>query len=385
MLKEDDFLPYAQPLIGQEELEEVIETLKSGWLSRGPRCAEFEERFARFVGSRHAVAVNSCTAAMFLTLKALGIGSGDEVITTPLTFAATANVIIHTGARPVFADINPQTLNIDPAEIAKKISSRTRALMPVHYAGQACEMDGIQALARASGLKVLEDAAHALYTRYKGRMVGSIGDVTAFSFYVTKNLMTGEGGMLTTNDEELARKVRLLSLHGMDADAWKRYTAKGSWHYQVVLPGYKCNMTDMQAALGLKQLERLPSMQAVREAYAQSYDEGLKDLPGVTLPYVDTEGRHAWHLYVIQVNEKKAGMSRERFIDELKQRGIGTSVHFIPLHLHPYYQTAYGYQEGDFPVAEEAFRKLVSLPLYPKMTRQDVERVIHAVRDIVER
>lgn len=381
--KQEEFLPYAQPLIGREELAEVLDTMNSGWLSRGPKCAAFEERFTGFAGSKYAVAVNSCTSALFLALKAMGIGPGDEVITTPMTFVATANVIIHTGAWPVFADVDPQTLNIDPAEIAKKISSRTRAVIPVHYAGQACAMDEILALARENNLKVLEDAAHAVYTRYKGRMVGSIGDATAFSFYVTKNLMTGEGGMLTTDDEELARKVRMLSLHGMDIDAWKRYSAKGSWQYQVLMPGYKCNMTDLQAALGLKQLDRIMVMQQAREKYALAYSEGLKDLPGLTLPCEDRSGRHAWHLYVIRVDEKQAGISRDRFIEELKKRGIGTSVHFIPVHLHPYYKATYGYKEGDFPVAEEAFRKLVSLPLYPKMTGQDLARVIKAVRDIL--
>lgn len=383
MVYKEDFLPFAQPLIGLEEITEIIDTLQSGWLSRGPKCTEFEKRLADFVGSKYAVAVNSCTAALFLALKAMGVGPGDEVITTPLTFVATANVIVHTGARPVFADVNPQSLNIDVAEIARKVSTRTKVIIPVHYAGRACEMDEILALARDHGLKVLEDAAHALYTQYKGRMVGSIGDATAFSFYATKNLVTGEGGMLTTNDEKLAHHVRVLSLHGMDADAWKRYSAKGSWYYQVLTPGYKCNMTDLQAALGLKQLERLASMQSLREEYVRVYNEGLSGLPGIILPGDDPVGRHAWHLYVIQVEEKQAGISRDQFIEELKKRGIGASVHFIPVHLQPYYRTAYGYKEGDFPVAEEAFRRIVSLPLYPKMTLPDVKRVIEAIREII--
>lgn len=378
-----EFLPYAQPLIGPEEVAEITDTLYSGWLSRGPKCAVFEERFAALVGTRYAVAVNSCTAAMFLALKAMGIAPGDEVITTPLTFAATANVIVHTGARPVFADVEPQTLNIDPNEIAKKISRRTKAIIPVHYAGQPCRMNEVLNLARAHGLQVLEDAAHAVYAQYHGRMIGSIGDATAFSFYVTKNLMTGEGGMLTTDDEELARTVRILSLHGMDADAWKRYSSEGSWYYQVLLPGYKCNMTDLQAALGLRQLERLAEMQKVREEYARLYNEGLKDLPGITLPFVEEAGRHAWHLYVVRIDEAETGISRERFIQELKKRGIGTGVHFIPVHIHPYYRKVYGFKAGDFPVAEEAFKKMVSLPLYPKMTGRDVQRVIEAVKDVV--
>lgn len=383
MLKQDNFLPYSQPLIGLEEIAEIIDTIRSGWLSRGPRCHEFEERFAQFVGCKHAISVSSCTAAMFLALKAMGVEKGDEVITTPLTFAATANVIIHTGAAPVFADVCPSTLNINQDEIKKKISKRTKLIMPVHYAGYACEMDKILALAKNWGLKVLEDAAHGLYTLYKGRMVGSIGDATAFSFYVTKNLMTGEGGMLTTDDEELARKVKLLSMHGMSKDAWKRYSASGTWNYEVLLAGYKFNMTDLQAALGLRQLERLEFMQKTREEYANFYNKCLKDLTGITTPFNDPSGRHSWHLYVIRVDEKKAGISRDDFIEELKKRGIGSSVHFKPLHLHDYYQKNFGYKEGDFPVAEEAFKQMVSLPLYPKMTMREVEKVAKAVSEIV--
>lgn len=383
MSKSEDFLPYAKPLLGLEEAAEVLDTLKSGWLSRGPRCTKFEQRILQFVGTKYAVAVNSCTAALFLALKAMGVGPGDEVITTPLTFIATANVIVHTGARPVFADVEPQTLNINAGEVAKKVSPRTRVIIPVHYAGQACDMDAILNLAQSRGLRVLEDAAHAICTTYKGRMVGSIGDATAFSFYATKNLVTGEGGMLTTDNEELANRVRILSLHGMDNDAWKRYSAQGSWFYEVLLPGYKCNMTDLQAALGLKQLERIEAMQALRRQYAAAYNNGLANLPGITLPRVANDGGHAWHLYVIQVDEKEAGISRERFIEEMKKKGIGTSVHFIPVHLHTYYKNTYGYKEGDFPVAEKAFKKLVSLPLYPRMTMQEVQKVIKAVRDIV--
>lgn len=384
MERKNRFLSYAEPLIGRGEISEILDTLASGWLSRGPKCTEFEKRFAQLVGSRYAVGVNSCTAAMFLALKAMGIGPGDEVITTPLTFVATANVIIHTGAQPVFADINPKTFNLDPAEIEKKISPRTRAVLPVHYAGRSCDMDRIMDIANANGLKVLEDAAHAVGTQYKGRTIGSIGDATAFSFYVTKNIMTGEGGMVTTDDEELACKVRMLSQHGMDLDAWKRYSAAGSWYYQVMHPGYKCNMTDLQASLGLSQLKRLEVMQGLRELYAQVYHDGLKGLPGITLPEPDESGVHAWHLYVIRVDEAAAGISRERFIEELKQRGIGTSVHFIPVHLHSYYRTAYGYQDGDYPAAEQVFRQIVSLPLYPKMSLLDVERVIEAVKEIIK-
>ncbi|HEX3033460.1 MAG TPA: DegT/DnrJ/EryC1/StrS aminotransferase family protein, partial [Bacillota bacterium] len=287
----EDFIPYGQPLIGQEETEEVLDTLKSGWLSRGPKCTKFEEQFAEYVGCQHAVALNSCTSALFLALKAMGVGPGDEVITTPFTFAATANVVVHLGATPVFADIDPVTYNISPEELARKITPRTKVLLPVHYAGQACDMDAIMAIARSHGLRVVEDAAHAVHTTWGDQMVGSIGDAACFSFYVTKNLMTGEGGMLTTNDSELANTIRLLSLHGMDKDAWKRYSSAGSWFYQLHLAGYKCNMTDLQAGLGLSQLAKLPQMQAVREEYARAYTEGLEQVPGILAPQVHGRGR----------------------------------------------------------------------------------------------
>lgn len=306
--KRNHFLPYSLPLIGKEEIQEVTETLESGWLSKGPKVQQFEKEFAAFVGAKHAVAVNSCTAALFLALKAKGIGPGDEVITSPLTFSSTANTIIHTGATPVFADIDENTLNIDPVKLEAAVTPRTKAVVPVHFGGQSCDMDAILAIAQKHGLFVLEDAAHAVYTTYKHRMIGSIGDATAFSFYATKNLATGEGGMLTTDDEELADKIRVLSLHGMSKAAWNRYSSNGSWYYEVESPGYKMNMFDLQAALGLHQLKRLDDMQKRREEIAGRYQTAFQQIPGLITPFVHDDGRHAWHLYVLQVDEKRLGL-----------------------------------------------------------------------------
>lgn len=383
--KRNHFLPYSLPLIGKEEIQEVTETLESGWLSKGPKVQQFEKEFAAFVGAKHAVAVNSCTAALFLALKAKGIGPGDEVITSPLTFSSTANTIIHTGATPVFADIDENTLNIDPVELEAAVTPRTKAVVPVHFGGQSCDMDAILAIAQSHGLFVLEDAAHAVYTTYKQRMIGSIGDATAFSFYATKNLATGEGGMLTTDDEELADKIRVLSLHGMSKAAWNRYSSNGSWYYEVESPGYKMNMFDLQAALGLHQLKRLDDMQKRREEIAGLYQTAFQQIPGLITPFVHDDGRHAWHLYVLQIDEKKAGVTRSEMITALKDEyNIGTSVHFIPVHIHPYYQKQFGYKEADFPNAMNYYKRTLSLPLYPSMSDDDVHDVIEAVRDIVK-
>ncbi|AXP50270.1 DegT/DnrJ/EryC1/StrS family aminotransferase [Bacillus subtilis] len=383
--KRNHFLPYSLPLIGKEEIQEVTETLESGWLSKGPKVQQFEKEFAAFVGAKHAVAVNSCTAALFLALKAKGIGPGDEVITSPLTFSSTANTIIHTGATPVFADIDQNTLNIDPVKLEAAVTPRTKAVVPVHFGGQSCDMDAILAIAQNHGLFVLEDAAHAVYTTYKQRMIGDIGEATAFSFYATKNLATGEGGMLTTDDEELADKIRVLSLHGMSKAAWNRYSSNGSWYYEVESPGYKMNMFDLQAALGLHQLKRLDDMQKRREEIAGRYQTAFQQIPGLITPFVHDDGRHAWHLYVLQVDEKKAGVTRSEMITALKDKyNIGTSVHFIPVHIHPYYQKQFGYKEADFPNAMNYYKRTLSLPLYPSMSDDDVDDVIEAVRDIVK-
>jgi len=379
----ETFLPYCRPDLGPEEIDEVVETLRSGWLATGPRCKQFEERFREYVGASHAVAVSSCTAGMHLALAAAGIGPGDEVITTPLTFCSTVNVVIHRGATPVLADICLDDYNLDPAEVERRITPRTRALMPVHYGGQPCRMDELLDIARRHKLLVIEDAAHAVGARYRDRPVGSLGDVTVFSFYVTKNMTTGQGGMVTTEDGDLAAQVRLLSLHGMSHDAWRRYEALGSWYYEVTAPGFNFAMTDVQAALGLGQLSRLERFQELRARYAAEYHRLLADLEEVILPSARPEVRHVWHLYPVRLRSERLTIGRAEFIEALRERGIGTSVHFIPIHYHPYYREGFGFRKGDYPRCEQVFEGLLSLPLYPLMSMDDVARVAEAVREIV--
>jgi UDP-4-amino-4,6-dideoxy-N-acetyl-beta-L-altrosamine transaminase len=380
----EHFLPFCVPDIGEAEIEEVVQTLRSGWITTGPRTKEFERLIETYIGAKHAVAVNSCTGALQIALAAIGIGPGDEVITSPLTFCSTANVIIHLGATPIFADIGDD-FNIDPAEIEKHITARTKAIIPVHYSGQPCQMNDILALAQEHKLRVIEDAAHAIGARYRDRMVGTIGDVTAFSFYAIKNMTTAEGGMITTEDEELAGRMRLFSLHGISKDAWKRYTSEGSWYYEVVFPGYKYNMTDIQAALGIHQLARLEHFLERRRAYASMYNQAFAAMPGIQVPIVNPDVQHAWHLYVIQLELDHLTINRAQFIEALRAEKIGTSVHFIPVHLHPYYRDRFGFKRGDYPRAERAYDRIVSLPLNPKMSEKDVEDVIGAVTGILRR
>ena len=376
------FLPFALPYIQEDEIEEVVETLRSGWITTGPKTKRFEEQFREYIGSKYAIAVNSCTAALHVALAAIGVGSGDEVITSPLTFCSTANVVVHLGGTPVFADIG-EDYNINPAAIEHHITTHTKAIVPVHYAGQPCQMDRILEIARKHNLPVIEDAAHAVGAKYRGRMIGTIGDVTAFSFYAIKNMTTAEGGMITTNNDELAEKMRLLSLHGISKDAWKRYTSEGSWYYEVVYAGYKCNMTDIQAALGIHQLAKLERFLEIRRKYAAMYSEAFGDVPEIQTPIVNPNVRHAWHLYVIQLNLERLSIDRAQFIEALRAKNIGTSVHFIPVHLHPYYRQTFGYKRGDFPNAERIYDRIISLPLYPKMTEEDVGDVIAAVKKVV--
>ncbi len=380
-----EFLTYGLPLIEEDDISEVVDSLRSNWITKGPKTQEFEKQFAEYIGVKHAIAVNSCTAGLHLSLVAAGLGVGDEVITTPMTFAASANVIIHTGATPVFADIDPVTMNIDVNEIRKKITPRTKAIIPVHMAGHPCEMDEIMDLAREHNLFVLEDAAHAVYTQYKGTLIGSIANATAFSFYATKNLATGEGGMVTTNDDELADKIRIMSSHGMSRNAWNRYSATGSWYYEVLYPGFKYNMTDIQAALGITQLAKLERMQGVRLEIAERFNEAFGKMPELEIPVTQAYARHAWHLYILKLNLEKLTIDRAQFIEELHLEQIGTSVHFIPVPMHPYYRDTFNFQKGDFPQAETTFERIISLPLYPRMSAQDTEDVIEAVRRIVER
>ncbi len=378
------FLPFSPPLIGEEEIAEVVDTLRSGWITTGPKVKRFEEEFAACLGAPAALAVSSATDAMLVGLCALGIGPGDEVITTPLTFCSTIHVIDHVGARPVFVDVEPDTLNIDPEQVARAVSPRTRALMPVHLYGHPCEMDSLRDIAAKHSIHLLEDSAHGLPAVYKGRPVGSSENLAAFSFYATKNLTTGEGGMLT-GAPEVIEKARRWGLHGMSRDAYKRYSAQGSWYYEVVEPGWKSNMTDIQAALGLHQLAKLPRFQARRREIVRRYNDAFSRCEALQTPTERPEVESAWHLYVVRLNLAMLDIDRARFIEELKARNIGTSVHFIPNHIQPYYRDKYGYQPEDFPVAYGNYLRMISLPLNVRMTDEDVEDVIEAVLDVVKR
>jgi dTDP-4-amino-4,6-dideoxygalactose transaminase len=378
--RRSEFLIFGSPAIGEEEITEVVATLRSGWLGTGPRVQRFEADFRAYAGCAHAVALSSCTAGLHLALEVLGIGAGDEVITSPLTFSATANVIIHVGATPVFADVDPRTMNLDPEAAAQAVTPRTKAIMPVHLAGRPCEMDALLQVARRHDLRVVEDAAHAIEGRYRGRAVGTIGDLTAFSFYVTKNLVTGEGGMLTTENVAWADEVRIRALHGISKDAWKRYSAEGFQPYDTIVPGYKYNMMDIQAALGIHQLARLEANLKVRERHWRRYDKAFADHPLLRTPApVEPRDRHARHLYTVLLDTERAGMSRNEFIVRLKAENIGTGIHFTPLHLHSYYTKTFGLTRGQFPAAEFIGDRTVSLPLSAKLTDEDVEDVIAAV------
>jgi dTDP-4-amino-4,6-dideoxygalactose transaminase len=381
----DKFLVFGSPAIEEPEIREVVDTLRSGWLGTGPKVRRFEEAFREYVGCGQAIAMNSCTAGLHLALDVLGIRPGDEVITTPLTFAATGNVIIHRGARPVFVDVERDTMNIDPAEIEGAITERTRAIIPVHMAGRPCEMDRIVEVAEAHGLYVIEDAAHAIEAWYKGKKIGNVGHVTAFSFYVTKNVCTGEGGMLTTNNDVWADEIRIKSLHGVSKDAWKRYSTEGFQPYEVLYPGYKYNMMDIQAALGIHQLSRVEQNLGIREQYWEMYDRAFGDISEITTPSkrLPPGSRHARHLYTILLDIDRLGMTRNQFVEAMKNEKIGTGVHFIPLHLHKYYREILGHRKGDFPNAEWIGERTVSLPLSPKLTVNDVSDVISAVSRVL--
>lgn len=379
------FLPFHLADIGEEEIIAVTETLRSGWLTSGPRVREFEAAFAEYIGAKHAVAVNSATAALHLALEAAGVREDDEVIVPTMTFAASAEVVIYLRARPVFVDCDPRTLTLRAEDAATAITPRTRAIMPVHYGGQPCDMDPILELARSRQLKVIEDAAHSLPASYRGRRIGTLGDMTAFSFYATKTLTTGEGGMLTTDDQRYAERARLMSLHGISRNARNRYAKEGSWRYDIIAPGYKYNLTDIAAALGIVQLRRVEDMLARRRAIAETYDRAFASLTEIEPPGRDERDAHAWHLYGIRLRTERLTIDRDAFVEELKARGIGTSVHFIPLHLHPYYREAFGYEADAFPNAWGAFQRIISLPIFPSMTAADCDRVAEAVQHIAAR
>jgi dTDP-4-amino-4,6-dideoxygalactose transaminase len=377
------FLPFAMPHITQAEIDEVVDTLRSGWLTTGPKTKRFEREFAERVGTSYALAVNSATAAMHLALDAIGLQPGDEVIVPVYSFTATAEVVVYFRARPILVDVDPVTCNIDPTQLEKHITPRTRAIMVVHIAGLPAEMDAIHAIAKAYRLHVIEDAAHAFPAKYKGRMVGTISDFTAFSFYVTKTLATGEGGMLTTANPEYAERIAMMTLHGISRDAWKRYTAEGSWYYEVLQAGYKYNMTDIAAAIGLHQLARSEWLLERRRTIAQHYTEAFSQLPELETPPNPAHVEHAWHLYMLRLNLEQLSITRAAFIQALTKANIGSSVHFIPLHLHPFYRDMYQLVTDDFPAAFNAYQRVISLPIYPGMTDEDVEDVIAAVEKII--
>ncbi|MBN1543362.1 DegT/DnrJ/EryC1/StrS aminotransferase family protein [candidate division KSB1 bacterium] len=376
-------IPFCLPLIGEKEVEQVVAALRSGWITTGPRTLDFEQHFAKAVHARHAIAVNSCTAALHLSLASLDLQQGDEVITTPYTFAATGETILYTGAIPVFADVLPNQFNIDPAAIALAINGRTRAIVPVHFGGEACNMGEIVELAQRYGLPVIEDAAHALGTRYFGKTIGSIGTTTCFSFYAIKNLTTGEGGMITTNDGDRADRLRRLSLHGLSKDAWKRYDDKSNWYYEIRELGYKYNMSDIQAAIGLEQLHKFHHHQQIRKTLARFYLDAFAGMDEIELPPFRNFAENAWHLFVIRIRQEKLTLGRDDFIRALQDKGIGCSVHFMPLHLHPFYRDRFGYRPGDYPHAESVYERAISLPLYPRMSLQDAAYVSETVKKIV--
>ncbi len=375
-------IPFSRPHIGEEEIAAVVETLRSGWLTTGPKTHEFQRAFAKAIGAAQAIAVNSCTAALHLALDALELPSHAEVITSTLTFAATASTIVHAGARPVLVDVSPDTLNLDPSDVERKITPRTKAIVPVHFAGHPAAMDDILDIARQHGLRVIEDAAHALPASYRGRAVGTIGDVTAFSFYATKNMTTGEGGMLTTADKELADRMWTRRLHGMSWDPWRRYSG-GGWRYDVSYPGFKYNMTDIAAAIGLVQLRRLPALHQRRREIAALYSALLSDVAELRLPTTRSEVGHAWHLYVVRLLPQRLRLTRDSLIEILKVKGIGANVHYIPLHLHSYFRKALGVTEDNFPVASMAAETMLSLPLFTRMADDEVQYVAETLRRIV--
>jgi dTDP-4-amino-4,6-dideoxygalactose transaminase len=379
--KRKDFLPFSFPSIGKEEKIEVLKVMDSGWLTTGPKTQEFENNFAKYVGSKEALAVTSCTAAIHLCLALLDIKKNDEIILPSFTFPSTANEIIHLGGKPVLVDIEPDTFNIDIQQIEKKINKRTRAIIPTHYGGHPCDMDRILAIGRKYHIPVIEDAAHAHGSLYKKKKIGSLNSfATCFSFYPTKNMTTGEGGMITTQNSDVAKKLRIYSLHGIKKDAWKRYSKTGSWYFEIILSGYKYNLSDIQSAIGVAQLRKLDAFTKSRTRLAKQYTKLLSGVADIQLPKVNPYATHNWHLFPI-LGKHWTFKQRNRIIEQLRDWNIGTSVHFIPIHHHPYYHKAYNYKQSDFPVTEKVFSQLISLPIYPGMTLDDVDYVTQAVKE----
>ncbi|MBT8379761.1 MAG: DegT/DnrJ/EryC1/StrS family aminotransferase [Ignavibacteria bacterium] len=380
-----DFLLFHKPFLSEEEVDEIVDTVRSGWLSMGPKTLRFESEFNSYIGASKSIAVSSWTAAGHLTLEAFGIKAGDEVIVPTMTFPATAEIVCYFGAKPVIVDVSEDTLNISLKEIEKSITPKTKAIIPVHYGGQPCDMDEILDIAKKYGLKVLEDAAHSLPATYKGKRIGTISDVTCFSFYATKTLSTGEGGMICTNDDELAERCSIMRLHGINRDAWKRYSESGSWYYEVVAPGFKYNFTDLQASLGLPQLKKVDYMWESRKQIAARYTEALKDLETIELHTVKDDRESSWHLFPIRLHLEKLNKTRAQIIEELRKNNIGVGVHFMPVHQHLYYNETFNLSDNEFPIASSVFPRLLSLPIYPGMNEDNVDRVISVLIDILNR
>lgn len=378
----EKYLVFGSPVIEQEEIDEVVSTLQSGWLGTGPKVAMFEEEFRNYVGANYAIAVASCTAGLHLSVVALGIKEGDEVIVPALTFAATANAVIHSGAKPVLVDVDRSTMTLNYDDVKRKITSRTKAIIPVHFAGRAADMDELQAISHEYGIHIINDAAHAIETEYHGKKIGAFADITSYSFYVTKNLTTAEGGMIVTDNEAIANRLKIYALHGMSKDAWKRFSDDGYKHYQVVFPGFKYNMTDIQASLGIHQLRKVDRLHKRREEVWNIYNDRLKHLPLILPAPQDPDSRHGLHLYIILVDDTKTNVTRDQLITELHRRNIGTGVHYLGLNWHPFYQQEFGYKIGDFPNSDFISERTLSIPFSAKLTDQDVEDVIEALEDI---
>lgn len=381
----NDFLLFHKPFISEEEVDEIVDTVRSGWISMGPKTIRFENNFSEFIGVNKSVAVSSWTAAGHLSLEAFGINEGDEVIVPTMTFPATAEIVCYFKAKPVIVDVDEDTLNMSLDAVEKAITPKTKAIIPVHYGGQPCDLDEIHEIAKKHNLKVLEDAAHSLPAKYKGKTIGTISDVTCFSFYATKTLSTGEGGMICTNDEEIAERVKIMRLHGINRDAWKRYTESGSWYYEVVAPGYKYNFTDLQASLGLPQLKKVNAMWNSRKRIAAKYTEALKDLDIIQLHTIKPDRDSSWHLFPVRLHLDRLTKNRAQIINELREKNIGVGVHFMPVHQHLYYSETFNLSDADYPVASAAFPRLMSLPIYPGMTDENVDKVIDVLIDTLNK
>jgi dTDP-4-amino-4,6-dideoxygalactose transaminase len=383
-IAQEQIIPFHSADVGELEAQAAAAVVRSGWLTMGAKTIEFEQKFASYVGAKHAVGVNSCTAGLHLALDAIGLKEGDEVLVPTTTFTASAEVVVYFKAKPVLVDVDPETLCIDPEDAERRITSKTRAIIPVHYSGQPCDMDAIQDIASRHGLRIIEDAAHSLPASYHGTRIGAISELTAFSFYATKTLTTGEGGMVTTDNDSLAARMRTMRLHGIGRDAWKRYSAEGSWYYEVLDSGFKYNLTDIQSAIGLVQLDRCDQMRAAREKIAARYTDQFAAIPALQVPTVRDNCDSAWHLYVLRLHLEQVSITRAEMIEKLRDRGISCSVHFIPLHLHPFYKQAFGYRKEDFPVASREYMRYFSLPIFPGMSSAQVDYVVENITDILK-